>query len=147
MLSDEDRSAVIEPLGLAPPTDRRTLALPAVIVVSSDGDEVYRWTSREFAFRLPEDELIGIVEGLDLPPTTQDVPQPGRPAPGPGAMPIRAMAPYFRGARFAAVALARRHPEIEEDVSIFTEQMDRWSQAVRDLKARVRAEDEAVEPG
>ena len=36
MLSDEDRSAVVAPWGLANPTDRRNLALPALM-----GNECY----------------------------------------------------------------------------------------------------------
>ena len=140
MLSDEDRSRVIIPWGLANPTDKRNLALPSLVVVTPDAEEAYRWVSRDFAFRLPEDDLLQVLEGLGLPATTQGPPQLGPMAAGPSAMPVRAMAPYFRGARFAAVAFGQRHLEIADDVDFFTTQMDRYSQSVRDLKARLRAE-------
>lgn len=142
MLSDEDRSAVIEPWGLANPTDRRNLAIPAIVVVTPDGDEAYRWVGRDFAFRLPEDDLLGVLQGLGLEPTQQEPPALGRIEPGPTAMPVRAMAPYFRGARFASVALGIRHPGIRDDVDFFVEQMDRFSESVRELKARLQGEAE-----
>ena len=142
MLSDEDRSAVITPWNFANPTDDRSLALPAVVAVTPDGQEAYRWVSREFAFRLPEDEVVEMVGKLSLPATTQGPPELGPSRPGPGAMPLTALASYFRGARFAAVAFGARHAAIGDDVEFFTEQMDRYIEGVRDLKARLRAEDD-----
>ncbi len=140
MLSDEDRSQVITPWGLANPADKRNLAFPALIIVTPDREEVYRWVSKEFAFRLPEDDLVEVLAGLGLPPTTQELPRLGPMEAGPRAMPIRAMAPYFRGARFAAVAFGKRHPAIGDDVEFFTGQMDRYAQSLQALKARIRAE-------
>jgi hypothetical protein len=147
MLTDEDRSAVIGPWDLANPTDKRNLALPAVTIVTPDGDEAFRWVSRDFAFRLPEDEVVDILSGLGLPATTQDPPELGPSEPGRYAMPVRAMEPYFRGARFAAVALGGRNPDIENDVDFFTEQMERYGDAVRELKARLKAEEDAADAG
>jgi hypothetical protein len=145
MLTDEDRSAVIGPWDLANPTDKRNLALPAVSIVTPEGDEAFRWVSQEFAFRIPEDEVVAVLSGLGLPATTQDPPELGTLEPGRFAMPIRAMEPYFRGARFAAVALGTRNPNIQGDVEFFTDQMDRYRHAVRDLKARLRAGEEAAD--
>ena len=140
MLSDEDRSQVIAPWGLANPTDRRNLAFPALVIVTPDHEEAYRWVSRDFAFRLPEDDVLEVLAGLGLPATTQERPRLGPIQAGPSATPVRAMAPYFRGARSGAVALGSRRVEIAHDVEFFTTQMDRYSQGVRDLKARIRAE-------
>ena len=95
MLSDEDRSAVITPWGLANPTDRRNLALPAMVMVTPDGEEAYRWVSWEFAFRMHEDELLEVLGSLDLEPATQRPPVLGPIEAGPYSMPVHAMAPYF----------------------------------------------------
>jgi hypothetical protein len=136
MLSDPDRTLAIEPYGLSNPRDKRNLAYPAIVVVTSDGEEALRVVSRDFADRLPEDDLIARLEALELTPTTQDAPAAGPAEPGPRAMPIRAMQPYFRGARFAAVAMGMRHPSAKDDADAYVAQMDRFIMAVRELKAR-----------
>jgi hypothetical protein len=138
MLSDPDRSAVIEPWGLANPSDRRDLAYPAIVVVTPEGDVAFRWESHEYAFRIPEDEVVAAVELLGLEPTVQGPPEPGPEQPGPNAMPLRALFPYLRGARFAAIAFGNRYPEISDDVALFTEQVDRYSAAIRNLRERTR---------
>ena len=116
------------------------MAFPAIVVIAPGGEEVYRWASRDFAFRLPEDELLDVLRSLDLEPTTQDLPVLGPIEAGPRAMPVHAMAPYYRGAKFAGVALGMRHPDIQDDIKLFSEQMDRYMQGVRDLKVRLLVE-------
>jgi hypothetical protein len=140
-LSDSDRAAVVEPYGLANATDPRELALPAIVVVTPDGEEAFRVVSRDFADRLPEDELVERLQELNLPPTTQPAPQLGPSEPGPKAMPVHAMLPYFRGARFAAVAMGRRHPAVKEDADAYVAQMDRYMEVTRELRARLAEED------
>ncbi len=135
LLSDPDRSGAIEPYGVANPTDPRGLAHPAVIVVSPDGSEAYREVGRDFADRITEDELLGVVVDLGLPPTEQEPLLVGTAESGPTAMPVHAMAPYYRGARFAAVALGQRHPDIRDDTGKYIDQMDRYSDAVRKLRS------------
>lgn len=139
MLSDPDRSGAIEPYGLANPHDARNLAFPAIVVISPSGDEAFRVVSRDFADRMPEDELIHRLRELQLPATTQAPPEPGPAEPGPKAMPLHAFEPYFRGARFAVVAMKGRFPEASEDGDRYIAQMDRFIQATRELKARKRA--------
>ena len=133
-LSDPDRTAAIEPYGLSNPTDRRQIAIPAMVVVTSDGEEAYRFVSRDFADRLTEDELLGVLRDLDLPPAKQDPPEIGPAEAGPNAMPVRALAPYFRGARFAAAALGLRHPTVKEDTDRYVSQMDRYGEALAGLR-------------
>jgi hypothetical protein len=139
MLSDPDRSAAIEPYELANPHDKRNLAYPAIIAITPDGEEAFRVVSRDFADRLPEDELIAHLVDLQLTPTAQDPPDLGPAEPGLRAMPIHAMEPYFRGARFAAVAMGMRHESAKEDADHYVAQMDRFIEATRGLKARIRA--------
>lgn len=135
MLSDPDRSLAIEPLGLSDPKHPGKIAHPAIIVVARDGTEAYRKVSRDFADRLPEDDLVEALKSLDLPATQQERPVVGSAVAGERAMPDHAMLPYWRGARFAAVALGSRHPQAKEDADQLVAQMDRFTEA---FKTRLR---------
>lgn len=135
LLSDPDRSLAIEPLGLSDPKHPGKIAHPAIIIMASDGREAYRKVSRDFADRLPEDDLIDTLGALGLPPTRQVRPAIGSAVPGERAMPEHAMLPYWRGARFAAVALGSRHPQAKDDADQLVAQMDRFTEA---FKARLR---------
>lgn len=137
-LSDPDRTAVIGRFELADPVDRRNIAVPAVVVLAPGGGEVYRYTGRDFADRPVEDEVVAAVGVLGLPPTSQALPEVIDPQPGPEAMPLHGLPFYFRGARFAAVALARRFPEIGEEAGRYIAQMDRYREAAEELKTRRR---------
>ncbi|MGH8874914.1 MAG: hypothetical protein ACRDVM_06640, partial [Acidimicrobiia bacterium] len=103
------------------------------VVVSPDG-ELFRFVSRDFADRLAEDQVMETIAGLGLLPVDQDPPLPGTPAPGPNAMPVRAMAPYYRGAKFAATAMGMRFPEAKEEAKRYAAQMDRYMEAAKTLK-------------
>ncbi len=131
ILSDPDRSAAIEPYGAADPKDQRNIAKPTVVVVGTDGSELFRMESRDFADRLPEEELVEALQAMDLPPTSQEPPVTGPAEPGPKAMPREALVPYYRGARFAAVALGNRHPQAKEDADRYVAQMDRYVGALK----------------
>ena len=133
VLSDPDRSLAVEPFGVADPNDERNIARPAMILVAPGGDEVFRFESRDFADRLAEDAIIAELRNLELSPTTQDLPRRGTPVPGRTAMRFDQLYTYFRGARFAAVAMTRRRPEIEDEADVFVEQMDRYLENVKRL--------------
>lgn len=135
LLSDPDRSGMIGPLGVGDPHDDREIARPAAILVHPDGREAWRYESRDFADRIPEDEIIEQVDALGLPSTTQDEPDMVQPHPGPRAMAVEELPAYFRGARFAALAMGLRHrelgDEIKEDSKAYVAQMDRFIEALR----------------
>lgn len=141
LLSDPDRSLAIEPFGVADPNDPRNLARPAMIVVDSAGNEGFRFVSRDYADRLPEDDVLDVVQGLDLGPTTQPAPTPGTPEPGKKAMPLDGLPYYLRGARFAVQALGLRHKdlgeEFKEDAKAYVAEMDRYFEAVQALRERL----------
>lgn len=145
LLSDPDRSAVIEPWGLADPKDPRELARPAMVVVDADREERFRFVSRDFADRLPEDGVLEAVRALDAGPVTQDPPEPGAPEPGPNAMPLDGLPYYLRGARFAALAMGLRHGHVDEsikdDSKAYVEEMDRFFKAVNELRRRKQKPD------
>jgi hypothetical protein len=137
MLSDPDRSQAIIPCGLADNRDPRGLARPALVGIEPGGLEVFRFVARDYADRLPEDDLLSALQAQGLPPTIQPRPTPGSPQPGPRAMPRRAMIPYFRGSRFAALALSLRHGhkggDLMADAKAFIAEMDRFVDAIKDL--------------
>lgn len=139
MLSDPDRSGAIEPLGLADRRDPRDLARPALVAADPGGEEVYRFVSRDYADRLPEDDLLEALNARGLPSTRQPDPTPGDARPGPRAMPVDAMVPYFRGGRFAALALGLRHrclgEDFKADAKAFVAEMDRFVESVKKLKS------------
>ena len=139
ILSDPDRSGAIIPYGLADPDDERNIARPAVVLVAADGSETFRRVSRDFADRPTEDEVLEQVRALNLPPTTQERPTLGSAEAGPRAMPFEQLHSYFRGARFAVVALSRRHPELGEDASRYMAEMDRYMENTVALFGRKKA--------
>lgn len=138
LLSDPDRSAVIGPYGMADEQDRRNIARPGAIAITPSGHEAFRVVARDYADRIPEDELITTLRGLNLAPTTSDEPRIGFAKPGPHAMPFEQLHPYFRGARFAVVAISRRHPEIADDARDYIDEMDRYIESVKRLYREMR---------
>ncbi len=144
IISDPDRAGIIEPMGVADPKDERNLARPALILLRPDGSEAWRFVSRDFADRLPEDEVLEAAKALGLEPTTQPPPEIGESSPGRFAMTVEALIPYFRGARFAALAMGLRHGHIDEsikaDSKAYVAEMDRYFEAMRALRKRQRAQ-------
>ncbi len=133
----------IGPYGLSDPKDRRSIAIPAMVIVGTDGTELWRFVSRDYADRMAEDGLIDVLGGLGLPATEPELVRPGNPVPGPRAMPFDQLYPYFRGARFAVAAMAGRHPATGEDAEAFIQQMDRYMDVVKELfKQKRQAEAE-----
>lgn len=136
-LSDPDRQLAIEPFDVADPKDERRLARPAMILITPEGQEAWRFVSRDFADRLPEQEVLELARSLGLEPTSQDPPLPGEPAPGPRALNVDYLPGYYRGARFAALAMGLRHAHHDEsikaDSQAYVEEMDRYAAAMRRL--------------
>jgi hypothetical protein len=133
-LSDPDRSKVIIPWGVADEKDDRQIARPAVVVVKPDQEEAFRFVSRDFADRLPEDLLVTAIQQLGLAPTTQEPPRIGPAEPGPRSLSPHDLRIYYRGARFAALAMGLRHghhaEEIKADSKAYVAEMDRYTEAL-----------------
>jgi hypothetical protein len=134
LLADGGGEGAIKPYGLWNPEEHGGIAVPAVVLVEPDGEEVFRHVARDYADRLGEEELLARVEALGLPAVEQEPPRPGEAESGPRAMPARALSPYFRGAKFAAVALQRRVPEAEAEARALRAEMDRYLEALPRLK-------------
>ena len=137
ILSDPDRSKIIEPMGVADPNDARNLARPAMILVGPDGSEQWRFVSRDYADRLPNEEVLDHVRGLGLRPVAQANPEVGPAEPGERAMPFEGLFHYLRGARFAAQALGLRHKDLGEEIKVdskaYVAEMDEMLDAVKSL--------------
>ena len=139
-LSDPDRSQAIRPFGVADEKDERHIARPAIIVVTTDRKEVFRFVSRDFADRIPEDQVLASIHELKLPATTQPVPEPGQADPSPRSLSPSNLRIYFRGARFAAQAMGLRHAHYAEDIKVdskaYVAEMDRFTEALDGLRAK-----------
>ncbi len=142
LLSDPDRSAAINPLDVADPNDPREIARPAMVLFAPGGEEVWRFVSRDFADRMPEDEVLDRIAEEGWSATTQDAPTIGSTEPGEAAMPLEQLPSYLRGARFAALAMGLRHKnlgqEIVDDSKAYVAEMDRFIESTSALrKAKV----------
>ena len=104
-----------------------------MVLVTPQQQEAWRFVSRDYADRLPEDELIKELAELDLPPTELERVEIGPREPGRVAMPFEHLFPYFRGGRFAVSAMLARHPELGEDAEAYVAQMDRYMENVKRL--------------
>lgn len=112
IVSDPDGSQIPQPLDAWNPDERGGIAWPTLLVFAPDGRDIYRMRSRDFADRPNDDDLFAAVSALQLPAI--ELP-PATPTDAPeehdGALRVDAFGPYFRGIRFATIALAGRVTE------------------------------------
>lgn len=140
ILSDPDRESAITPLGFADPGDPRSIALTAVAIIDPSGDVAFSRIGRDYADRPDEEELLEVLGRMGLPPTTQDPPEVGDAQPGESAVSVDDLAPYFRGAKFAVLALRRRFRDAGSDFAADTKQyvqmVERYAEALRSVEER-----------
>lgn len=136
-LSDPNRALAIGPLGLRDERDPREIAIPAIVLLDQEGDEVWRWTARDYADRIDEDAVVAAAHSLDLDRVEPEPIAGGTPEPGPRAVKMDTLHVYFRGARFAVVAMRRRHESMREDGMAFIEEMDRYLEALKRRRERL----------
>ena len=139
-LSDPDRSRAVEPYDVVDHKDARNLARPAMILVDTEGEERFRFVSRDFADRYPEDKVLEVASELGLDPVSAEPMRQGIAEPGPSSMPFAGLWYYLRGARFAALAMGLRHKDlgesIKEDSKAYVETMDRMLDHIKDYTKR-----------
>ena len=140
ILSDPDRDRAVTPMGFADEKDPRLISRPGMVIVAPGGEGVWRHTGRDYADRPHEDLLLAEVAKLDLDPTTQDRPVVGPAVHGEKAIPLEALAHYFRGAKFAALALRSRHRSISDefraDTKEYVTRVERYLQALSAVEDR-----------
>ncbi len=138
LLSDPDGTKAIKPYGVW--HEGKDYARPAVVVVSPDGRQVFRKVGTEFSDRLDEDELVEQLRELDketdleLGMVDQPPPETQQPEPGEGAFPVDALVPYFRGVRFAAIAMGIRASAAKQEADALASQAERYIEAARGLQ-------------
>lgn len=134
ILSDESKDAAIRPLGFDDEADPRKISLPGVVIISPNGEIVYRFVGRDYADRPDESVLLAHLQELGLPGTTQERVPPGPLDPGPTAISLEGLPHYLRGAKFATLALRRRHRDISEefkdDTKSYAMLIDRYLEAL-----------------
>lgn len=137
-LSDPDRSQAITPFGVADKKDERNISRPALVVVTTDAEEAFRFESRDFADRMPEEDVLAAVQALGFPATTQEPPEVGPAEAGPRTLSVRELKVYYRGARFAAQAMGLRHAHYAEEIKVdsktYVAEMDRYTAAIEWLE-------------
>jgi hypothetical protein len=108
--SDPGGDRILRPLDLWDEVDPRQIGIPAVLVISPEGEEVWRHRSRDFADRPDDSDIMRALESLDLPaldplagwePTAE-------PEENPKVFRTDAFGSYHRGVMFAMGALAQR---------------------------------------
>ena len=141
-LSDSNRSEAIIPYGVPDESDDRLISLPALVAITPDLQEAFRFVSRDFAERMPEDDVVAAVRRLNLAPTTQDRPLVGTAEAGPRSLSLPQLRVYLRGARFAALTMGLRHGHhseaIKEDSKAYVAEMDRFAEAFNWLEEQRR---------
>lgn len=134
LLSDPDREKAITPLGFADEKDPRLISRPGSIVVAPGGEETWRYLGRDYADRPHEDLLLEKVADLGLPAVDQDDPALGAAERGPSSTSTKALPTYFRGSKFAALALRNRYrslgDEFSDDTKRHVQMTDRYIEAI-----------------
>lgn len=140
LLSDPDAAAAAgwdayDPVG----GTHGPIARPAIFVVGRDLDIAYEYVGRDFADRPPDSDVIAAIEkvrsasprALERRVSTPGPrpPDAGNPADRP--MPLEHLAPYFRGATFAAQAIAGRtdDPAVKAETERFRAMVTEYTRA------------------
>ncbi len=139
-LSDPDRSQAIIPYEVADEKDERRIARPAILVITPGHEVGFRFVSRDFADRVPEDDVIAALQQLDLPATSQEPPEAGEADSRARSLSPSQLKVYFRGARYAAQIMGLRHAHYAEEIKIdskaYVAEMDRFTAALDWLRAQ-----------
>ncbi len=111
IVSDAAGERFLKSLDLWNADERGGIAIPALLVISPQGEEVFRVRSRDFADRVNDEDALSTLEKQGYPPL--DPPPPAWQSQVEPEIDRRAykpefFGPYFRGNRFAAVALSLR---------------------------------------
>lgn len=110
-VSDPGGETYLKAMDLFDPEDRGGIALPALLVIDADGNEVHGYRGADFADRRNDEDAIVALEVLGLDPIEA-------PAGGPviegvdvmqrSAFTPKLFGPYFSGNKFGAIAIRSR---------------------------------------
>ncbi len=141
VLSDPEGTQVLQPLDLWNAEERGGIAVPALLAISGQGQELFRCLSRDFADRVNDEDVLERLEGMALAPIEvpstlpidESVPAESSEALK-GAFPEAAYTPLMNGNYYGAVALSRRvtHEEslaeIKAHMKMSKSFVDAWTQ-------------------
>jgi hypothetical protein len=118
-VSDPGGTEWLVPLDAWNPDERGGIAWPVVVLFDPDGREVFRFRSRDVADRSDDDDLMGALTKLGLPPVALG-PSLGLAdaVEDPEAFHVDAFAPYFRGFRTASRVLGARATDASDRVEV-----------------------------
>ena len=140
ILSDETKNEAVRPLGFDDEDDPRQISRPGVVVISPEGEVVYRFVGRDYADRPDEDVVLAALGELSLEAASQEPAEVGPAEPGEKAMPYRGLKYYFSGAKFATLALRRRHrdlgQEFKDDTKAYFAMVERYLEALTYVDGR-----------
>jgi hypothetical protein len=108
--SDPGGETYLQPLDLYDPVERGGITLPGMVIVTPDGEEVYRYQGRDFADRTNDDDIWKTLDELQLPAVDPApwVPSAEVPDDLTGYFRPKDFAPYFGGNHFGALAIEFR---------------------------------------
>lgn len=137
--SDPGGEAILRPLDLWNPGERGGIGWPAILVYDPVGQATFRFRSRDFADRPPDDEdLLAALRALALPPIAS--PPPWLPGVDPiedaAALRVEAFGPFFRGIRSGVRGLAGRLSDDRDRAEAvrMSEMADSFLQAWNELR-------------
>jgi len=109
-VSDPDGTTYLRPLELFDPEERGGIGLPGLLVLDPDGEVAYRYVGRDFADRTTDEEALTALERLSLSPIEPPVGGPVADVPDDldRFFSPTDLVTYFKGNRFAAVAIGGR---------------------------------------
>jgi len=109
-VSDPGGERYLQPLQLFDAEERGGLALPGMVIVDPDGNEVYRYQGRDFADRTNDDDIGATLDALALPPVDPPPWHPDTAVPDDlrGYFRPADFGAYFRGNMFGAIAIGGR---------------------------------------
>lgn len=140
ILSDEGRDQAVIPFGFEDENDPRQISKPGVVVITPDGEIAFRYVGRDYADRPNEDDLLADLEKLGLSAVDQPEDPVGVLEPGETAIPGEGLKYYFSGAKFANLALRRRHRDLgdvfQDDTKAYVQMIERYLDALSAVEAR-----------
>ncbi len=109
-ISDPGGENYLQPLDLYDPNERGGISLPGMVIVTPEGDEVYRYQGRDFADRTKDDDIWQTLDELQLPAVDPApwVPDISAPDDLTGYFRPKDFAAYFGGNHFGALAIGFR---------------------------------------
>jgi len=140
-VSDPGGETYLQAMDLFDPDERGGIALPAMLLIDADGNEVFGSRGGDFADRRNDDGAVDALEALGLDPIDA---QPGGPVldavdvKQKGAFAPKLFGPYFSGNKFGALAIRSRAEG--DEAKTLAKEHQQMAQSMLDAWAAVNAD-------